>query len=84
MKPEPCGKRAEEHPDDSRIACTDRPVTQAVEDPPKKHPCPDCCACQFCSETRCRMCRGKGPKDASRLSLQEQIDLYNKRNQGLL
>lgn len=25
---------------------------------PKKHPCPDCAACQFCSDRRCDLCRG--------------------------
>lgn len=24
---------------------------------PRKHPCPDCFACQFCSDDRCRVCR---------------------------
>ena len=24
----------------------------------KKHPCPDCRMCQFCSEVRCRKCQG--------------------------
>lgn len=24
----------------------------------KKHPCPDCACCQWCSERRCQMCRG--------------------------
>ncbi len=24
---------------------------------PKKHPCPDCFACQWCPEDRCRSCR---------------------------
>ncbi len=26
---------------------------------PKKHPCPDCFSCQFCSDDRCRVCRRK-------------------------
>ena len=26
----------------------------------KKHPCPDCFACQFCSEDRCNVCRSQG------------------------
>lgn len=25
--------------------------------PRQKHPCPDCFACQECSEDRCRVCR---------------------------
>ena len=24
----------------------------------KKHPCPDCFSCQWCSNERCRSCRG--------------------------
>lgn len=24
----------------------------------RKHPCPDCSSCQWCSERRCGMCRG--------------------------
>ncbi|MBU2481502.1 MAG: hypothetical protein KJ760_10475, partial [Proteobacteria bacterium] len=24
---------------------------------PKKHPCKDCFACEFCSDDRCRVCR---------------------------
>jgi len=50
----------------------------------KKHPCPDCTACQFCSDTRCRSCRGQGPETSSRMSMQEQIALYNERNKDLL
>lgn len=30
---------------------------------PKKHPCPTCIVCQWCDETRCRVCRG-GPAEA--------------------
>ena len=31
----------------------------------KKHPCIDCSFCQFCSDTRCGICRpaGRGEKD---------------------
>ncbi|NWF56831.1 MAG: hypothetical protein HXY45_18760 [Syntrophaceae bacterium] len=27
----------------------------------KKHPCPDCYFCQFCSDSRCGLCR-RGPQ----------------------
>ena len=27
----------------------------------KKHPCRDCFSCQWCSNERCRVCRGMGP-----------------------
>ena len=26
-----------------------------------KHPCPDCYACQHCSDDRCRVCRSDHP-----------------------
>lgn len=26
----------------------------------KKHPCPDCFACQWCGDQRCHTCRAKG------------------------
>jgi len=34
---------------------------------PKKHPCPTCHACQWCDETRCRVCRecGSGHAEAA-------------------
>ncbi|HOT28882.1 MAG TPA: hypothetical protein PLU72_11880 [Candidatus Ozemobacteraceae bacterium] len=33
-------------------------VFRPVSDPnaPKKHPCPDCFSCQFCSDDRCAIC----------------------------
>jgi len=27
----------------------------------KKNPCPDCFSCQWCSNERCRVCKGKPP-----------------------
>jgi len=45
----------------------------------KKHPCPDCTFCQWCSDDRCRMCRaqkGSGKK----LSSADQIALYESVN----
>jgi hypothetical protein len=45
----------------------------------KKHPCPDCTFCQWCSDDRCRMCRA--PKACCRkLSSAEQIELYERMN----
>lgn len=32
-------------------------VPETVCAPYQKHPCPDCFACQDCSDTRCRACR---------------------------
>lgn len=46
----------------------------------KKHPCPDCKCCQACAETRCRLCRGDGGCAADKLSLAEQIALYDRIN----
>lgn len=52
----------------------------------KKHPCPDCRACQGCSLTRCYLCRGQGAEDAERrfagLSIAEQCALFDAVNRG--
>ncbi|MBU4278674.1 MAG: hypothetical protein KKC30_18180 [Proteobacteria bacterium] len=52
----------------------------------KKHPCPDCRACQGCSPTRCHLCRGQGSEDAERrfagLSIAEQCALFDAVNRG--
>ena len=45
----------------------------------KKHPCPDCKMCQWCSDTRCHVCRGQGPPE-KHLSIAEQIELYERLN----
>ena len=47
---------------------------------PKKHQCPDCHFCQECSPSRCNVCRETGQKPGCRLSLQEQIALYEQMN----
>ncbi len=31
----------------------------------RKHPCPDCYACQHCGEDRCRICRSDHPVPTS-------------------
>ena len=47
----------------------------------KKCPCPDCRFCQWCSDDRCRICRGeKGCR--RKLSSAEQIALYEQLNSG--
>ncbi|MBJ6751318.1 hypothetical protein [Geomonas anaerohicana] len=46
----------------------------------KKHPCPDCSFCQWCSDDRCRMCLGKHCSK-KKLSSAEQIALYEALNQ---
>ncbi len=53
----------------------------------KKHQCPDCHFCQGCSESRCQACRGcragdPGPS-GRKLSLREQICLYEAINRGM-
>lgn len=44
----------------------------------KKHPCPDCKMCQWCSDDRCRLCLRTGCK--KKLSMAEQIELFEKMN----
>jgi hypothetical protein len=40
--------------------------------------------CQFCSEARCKACRGDcKSKGARRLSIKEQIELFNRMNPDL-
>jgi hypothetical protein len=50
------------------------------EETAKKHPCPDCTYCQWCSDDRCRLCLNTGCC-RRKLSLAEQIELYNSLNQ---
>lgn len=45
----------------------------------KKHPCPDCQMCQWCSDERCRLCL-KGTCCRKPLSLAEQIARYDALN----
>lgn len=47
----------------------------------KKHPCPDCRECQWCSDERCRLClKGKGCCRRKKLSMTEQIALFERIN----
>lgn len=46
----------------------------------KKHPCPDCRQCQWCSDNRCQLCFKGGTGCRKRLSMAEQIELYEKLN----
>lgn len=48
----------------------------------KKHPCPDCGFCQWCSDDRCRLCLDRTPAKGKKLSIQEQIELYEALNGG--
>lgn len=49
------------------------------DNPPKKHPCPDCGFCQWCSDDRCRLCR-EVRCCRKQLSVQEQIELFERIN----
>ncbi|RQW87101.1 MAG: hypothetical protein EHM79_08470 [Geobacter sp.] len=53
-----------------------------VTEAPKKHPCPDCLCCQWCSDSRCGMCLRQRGCTRKKLSLQEQIALYEKINKS--
>lgn len=53
---------------------------QAREGAERKHSCPDCHFCQFCSETRCRACRSTTPC-GKKLSISEQLALNDRVNQ---
>jgi len=46
------------------------------DEQPKKHPCPDCTFCQWCGDDRCRLCRGTCARPRTKLSLAEQVALY--------
>lgn len=48
----------------------------------KKHPCPDCKMCQWCSDDRCRLCLRASTGCRRKLSMAEQIELYEKINAG--
>jgi len=52
----------------------------------KKHPCPDCTFCQWCSDDRCALCLRTDSCCRKKLSVVEQIALYdeiNRKNQPL-
>ncbi len=48
---------------------------------PRKHDCADCKVCLLCSDARCHCCRdSKNSKSCSKMSMAEQIELYEKIN----
>ncbi|NMC74111.1 MAG: hypothetical protein GYA56_07115 [Geobacteraceae bacterium] len=53
-----------------------------MNDEKKKHPCPDCRCCQWCSDSRCGVCLKRCPGARRKLSLREQIELYESLNRG--
>jgi len=46
----------------------------------KKHPCPDCRCCQWCSDDRCRLCLATEKGCRKKLTMAEQIALYERVN----
>jgi hypothetical protein len=51
----------------------------------KKHPCPDCQCCQWCSDERCRLCLKTTKSCCKYGSIAEQIARYeelNRKNEG--
>ncbi len=84
MNKKPCSSETSGMSVGNAGSCRDNPGPEPCRSSLKKHPCPDCVACQFCSDTRCRTCLGKGPGRPPRMSIEEQIELYNKMNEGLL
>jgi hypothetical protein len=47
----------------------------------QKHPCADCRQCQWCSDERCRLCLKSTTGCRKKLSMAEQIALYEQLNQ---
>lgn len=46
----------------------------------KKHPCPDCSFCQWCSDYRCTLCLRTESCSSKKLSIAEQIAVYDRIN----
>jgi hypothetical protein len=46
----------------------------------QKHPCPDCRQCQWCTEDRCRLCLKSATGCRRKMSMAEQIALYEQLN----
>ena len=53
-----------------------------MDDRDQKHPCPDCRSCQWCSDDRCRLCLRTGCGVRRKLSIREQIEIYERLNAG--
>jgi hypothetical protein len=68
---------------DRELPCAERENGKGFSESPQKHTCPDCLVCQSCSEIRCQTCMSNSKQRSIPMSIQEQIDLYNKRNDGL-
>ncbi|PLX73794.1 MAG: hypothetical protein C0614_12630 [Desulfuromonas sp.] len=48
----------------------------------KKHPCSDCRQCQWCSDDRCRLCLKSSAGCRKKLSMAEQIALFEQLNRN--
>jgi len=46
-------------------------VPEPIPGQAQKHPCPDCFACQQCSDDRCTVCRASGPAGKRRPNCQD-------------
>ncbi|MDD2308514.1 MAG: hypothetical protein PHH91_02930 [Desulfuromonadaceae bacterium] len=46
----------------------------------KKHSCPDCRCCQWCSDDRCRLCLNQSVCRHRKRTMAEQIALYDSLN----
>jgi hypothetical protein len=53
-----------------------------MKGPEKKHPCPDCRQCQWCSDERCRLCLRSSSGFRKKLSMAEQIALFEELNRA--
>jgi hypothetical protein len=51
-----------------------------MDHPDKKHPCPDCRQCQWCSDERCGLCLRSPGGCRKKLSMSEQITLFEQLN----
>ncbi len=59
-----------------------RPCTSNLEPPAviRRRRCSDCLYCQLCSLNRCRLCWASKTKSHQKLSMAEQIALYDRLN----
>ncbi len=62
--------------------CTSRDNT-AQKGQRKRHCCPDCSSCQFCSDSRCHLCQKQGQRK-KKMNIEDQILLYDRLNKGLM
>ncbi len=73
-------KKAADEPGGRRCDGKDAGAGRREKAHSQKHPCPDCSFCQWCGDDRCRLCRGCRPAAGRKLSLAEQIALFERVN----